>query len=333
MGAGARRRQHDARDSLGMMPWYPRDWRASTARAQLTVVGRLAYRELLDAGWLQGGSLPSDDRSLAGLAGISLKDWARVRVEVLAYFDKGEDGRLRNRRQAWEHERAVALRDARRKGAAKTNKPPDQGGGSGSGGAPLSGTLSGTPSAGIPSTDTVNRQPTPSTDTDTGRTEGGKRRAEGSAGEGGPTSHGDGAPPPPAASAPAGLLDHEPASQDEARLAQRVYSLAARTSADGTPTEAEQLEVLRAVSTLPNSDGGKFLRDIRDAPAAWLRQSLRDCDAFEQEAVDVPEVLQPGWADPRFPALEGETRGDYRRRARLVGGLIERMPSDDGEEV
>ena len=125
--AGARRRQHDARDSLGMMPWYPRDWRASSARAQLSTVGRLAYRELLDAGWLQGGSLPPDDRSLAGLAGISPKEWARVREEVLAYFDVGEDGRLRNRRQAWEHERAVSLRDARRAGAAKTNKGPQGG--------------------------------------------------------------------------------------------------------------------------------------------------------------------------------------------------------------
>lgn len=87
------------------------------------------------------------------------------------------------------------------------------------------------------------------------------------------------APPPPAASAPGappnGLPDHDPDNALEARLAARVMELAKRTGDDWRC-------VLVSVSY---TSQGKHLRDIRGAPTAWLQQSLRDCDRFEEENV------------------------------------------------
>ncbi len=49
-------------------PWYPKDWRGSETRMRLTLAGRSIYRDLLDHCW-EEGSLPTDHRILAGIAG------------------------------------------------------------------------------------------------------------------------------------------------------------------------------------------------------------------------------------------------------------------------
>jgi uncharacterized protein YdaU (DUF1376 family) len=115
-------RQNDAKDSLAMLPWFPRDWRASASRAVLTPLQRGLYRELMDAAWLDGScSLPDHDETLAALAGCPLKVWLKEREKVLACFERGEDGRLRQGRLIHVWDRSGELRLARRKAAEDTN--------------------------------------------------------------------------------------------------------------------------------------------------------------------------------------------------------------------
>ena len=53
-------------------PWYFRDWRASDARATMTLAERGLYREILDLCY-ENGSVTSDEKELAKLIGCSLK--------------------------------------------------------------------------------------------------------------------------------------------------------------------------------------------------------------------------------------------------------------------
>lgn len=115
-------RQHDERDSLAVLPWYPRDWRASEARAILSPLQRGIYRELLDSAWLsEDCSLPGEDRVLAALAGVDGRTWEREKALVLERFEAREDGRLQHRRLTFEHAKSVTLRERRRHGATATN--------------------------------------------------------------------------------------------------------------------------------------------------------------------------------------------------------------------
>jgi uncharacterized protein YdaU (DUF1376 family) len=113
--------QHDERDSLAMLPWYPRDWRASSSRALMSSLARGVYRELLDAAWLEGGSLPADEPSLVALSGCTPAEWRKVGSIVLTRFEICEDGRLRQGRLSWQMAQAEALRTKRRKLAEETN--------------------------------------------------------------------------------------------------------------------------------------------------------------------------------------------------------------------
>lgn len=115
-------RQNDAKDSLAMLAWFPRDWRSSRSRDVLSPLQRGLYRELLDAAWLDGTcSLPNEDKELAALAGCQLRVWQRVKGPILARFESGVDGRLRQSRLTYVWEHGVARRSARRKGAEETN--------------------------------------------------------------------------------------------------------------------------------------------------------------------------------------------------------------------
>lgn len=115
--------RNDAKDALAVIPWYWRDWRASTARAVLISdpLAALAYRELLDAMWGEAGcSLPADDDKLAALCGLSLRAWMRVREKVLRFLPQGPDGRHSHPRSQHEYQKAVAFRESKRKGGIKT---------------------------------------------------------------------------------------------------------------------------------------------------------------------------------------------------------------------
>ena len=113
----------DAKDALAVIPWYWRDWRASKARAVLLSdpAALMAYRELLDAMWGEDGCfLPSDDESLAALAGLSFKGWMKVREKVLRFLSDDGNGRLTHPRSQHEYSKAVAYRDGCRRGGQKT---------------------------------------------------------------------------------------------------------------------------------------------------------------------------------------------------------------------
>lgn len=110
----SRRNQHDENDTLAVVPWYWRDWRASKARAVMTLEARGVYRELLDACWGEADcSLPNDDATLAGLAGVSESEWVKVRAQVLAWFDES-NGRISNSRAIFEWKKAKKFRSAKR---------------------------------------------------------------------------------------------------------------------------------------------------------------------------------------------------------------------------
>lgn len=115
-------KRHDVNDTLPIIPWYWRDWRASKARAVMAPEVRGVYRELLDALWGEPDcSLPNDDAVLAGLAGITMEDWLNVRAQVLAWFDES-DGRFTNKRALHEWKKSKKFRAASRISGRKGGK-------------------------------------------------------------------------------------------------------------------------------------------------------------------------------------------------------------------
>lgn len=115
--------KRDAKDSLACIPWYWRDWRASTARAVLMrdPVAALAYRELLDAMWGEpDGKLPDDDAVLVSLSGLTNRAWNRVRTKVLSFLPVGEDGKRTHPRTQHELQKALTYRERCRVGGLKT---------------------------------------------------------------------------------------------------------------------------------------------------------------------------------------------------------------------
>lgn len=120
---------NDHRDSLAVIPWYHRDWRASTARAMMSPLERGLYRELLDAMWEQSEcTLPDEDRVLAGLAGCHLRTWSRARETVLSFLPLDGNGRRYNPRAKHEWQkardwRASCRESGRRGGLARSSEP------------------------------------------------------------------------------------------------------------------------------------------------------------------------------------------------------------------
>ena len=79
-----------ARRLDGMLWWIDR-WRTSSAFTHLTLEEQGAYRNLIEAAWLREGVLPDDDRILANACGDATA-WPRLKVRVLAYFERTPEG-------------------------------------------------------------------------------------------------------------------------------------------------------------------------------------------------------------------------------------------------
>lgn len=60
-----------------IFPWYPKDWKSDCHVQQMTLSERGAYRELLDALWLEG-TLPLDHRKLARICSCELRQFKRI---------------------------------------------------------------------------------------------------------------------------------------------------------------------------------------------------------------------------------------------------------------
>lgn len=97
--------------------------------------------------------------------------------------------------------------------------------------------------------------------------------------------------PPPAAAVASGWMDHDPDNRLETALVKRCEELADMVAAlerQETATDADRLEVLRAVTTTTE---GKSITTLRGAPRAWVEQSLRACDDFERD--HIPAADEP----------------------------------------
>jgi uncharacterized protein YdaU (DUF1376 family) len=99
-------------DSLPMMPWFPRDFLASTLGWSMAEQG--LYRRLLDAQW-EFGSLPNNDAKLRRIAQATEEEFAEAWPCVCQKFAIGEDGRLRNRRLEEHRAKAFSIRESRSK--------------------------------------------------------------------------------------------------------------------------------------------------------------------------------------------------------------------------
>jgi uncharacterized protein YdaU (DUF1376 family) len=74
--------------------WWPERWMGSSAFLTMTLEEQGAFRNILDALWLRGGSLPDDDRILAKACGDASR-WPTVRRKVMTYLVK-VNGEYRN---------------------------------------------------------------------------------------------------------------------------------------------------------------------------------------------------------------------------------------------
>lgn len=108
-------------DSLAMMPWFPRDFLASTRAMRLAERG--AYRELLDYQW-EMRVLPADHDRLARLIGVTLDEfrdlWPAIESKFVAV-----DGGIQNERLEQHRKKSLEQRDKKRRAADLTNAKRD----------------------------------------------------------------------------------------------------------------------------------------------------------------------------------------------------------------
>jgi uncharacterized protein YdaU (DUF1376 family) len=104
-------------NSLAMMPWFPRDFIAST-RA-MTLAERGAYCDLLFYQW-EMGVLPADAAQLARLLGCSPKEFTAIWKVVGKKFVRSADC-LSNKRLEEHRTKAIDTREKKSLGAQKTN--------------------------------------------------------------------------------------------------------------------------------------------------------------------------------------------------------------------
>jgi len=89
-----------------MMPWYPRDFLASTRGWPL--ISRAIYRELLDSQWEQGG-LPRDAADLRALVGATAAEWRVGWAKVAPKFPVDTDSLRRNRKLEEHRQKAMDI--------------------------------------------------------------------------------------------------------------------------------------------------------------------------------------------------------------------------------
>ena len=71
-------------NSLPYLQFYPTDYLSDTQH--LTTVEHGAYFLLILNYWQRGGPLPDDDKRLAGITKLSIKDWLNARSTVVEFF-------------------------------------------------------------------------------------------------------------------------------------------------------------------------------------------------------------------------------------------------------
>ncbi|MCK5445005.1 MAG: YdaU family protein [Rhodospirillaceae bacterium] len=105
---------------LPQMPWFPRDYQADTRHLTLEEHG--AYRMLLDLLWIGNcKGLPTDDKRLARMLGITERKWLTIKEAVLEFFDES-GGSLFNSRVLKEWEFVSRKVEANRANAIKGGK-------------------------------------------------------------------------------------------------------------------------------------------------------------------------------------------------------------------
>lgn len=92
---------------LPSMPFYPADFFADTQ--DVSGAAARVYLFLLGHAWIRDGALPNDDCKLARMARLNMASWARVKDEVLPFFEAGGDGMLRNKRMIKDRVRVLEL--------------------------------------------------------------------------------------------------------------------------------------------------------------------------------------------------------------------------------
>lgn len=112
-------------DSTPYFPFWAKDWITSEATRLMSLAARGAYADLLAISWLASDepcSLPNDDRALATLLSVPLREWKAVADVVRRQFELTDSGRLRNARLYAIYEEVQAKREKQvqggRKGAA-----------------------------------------------------------------------------------------------------------------------------------------------------------------------------------------------------------------------
>jgi uncharacterized protein YdaU (DUF1376 family) len=103
--------------ALPYMRFYPADYLADTAH--LSPMQHGIYLLLLMNYWQRGGPLPDDDKRLASIARVSMRDWKRNRDEIIQFFTVVESH--------WRHGRVdgelahVEAKSLKSKGAAQAS--------------------------------------------------------------------------------------------------------------------------------------------------------------------------------------------------------------------
>jgi uncharacterized protein YdaU (DUF1376 family) len=125
-----------AADPLPFATFNVPTWLADTAT--LAPAEYFVLHRLWCFAWHGGGNLPADHALLARLVGLNSEEFDRIFARIRAWFVEGGDDAITLREVQHERERAMKIRDDRRRGAERTNAKRKE---------TLSGSLSDTPSA------------------------------------------------------------------------------------------------------------------------------------------------------------------------------------------
>jgi uncharacterized protein YdaU (DUF1376 family) len=106
-----------ANRDLPMMPWFPRDFIASTRH--LAFAERSLYRELLDYQW-ELGRLPTNEVQLSRLVGLTVEEFTALWAAIADKFELIDGGYLNNSLERKRLE-SMELKQARSKGAQSAN--------------------------------------------------------------------------------------------------------------------------------------------------------------------------------------------------------------------